>query len=1226
MAPEAMLIDDHCCRRFLVRNAAASVALLLLSSVIAGCSTEGQSPRGDVTRPRSDRTQAAGQSPATADDPVDVAVTEAQADPAEKTSDDTRGSRPAKPSPIVLRRHKDRVTSVACSPDGRILAVGTADGSISLWDICEEITHRASLKGHKLCVHDLDFSPDAGTLVSGGGDMDNAELIFWDVASASKRREHKEFECQWLVGSVAFLAEGKTVAAASLGSVSVVDSDTESVKHQHHAEQYDADVLHCAYSAKNQILAFCETDGVVRLRKPESHSDISTIKTHFGGLRQIEFSPDGKLLATAGGWDRTAKLWNVANGKRIGTLAGHDVSVQTIAFSPDGKMVATGGGDRTIKLWDVDNGKLLASRRAHEDAVNRVVFLLDGRRMVSVSDDKTVKVWQVEEVLQFKPAEATGDTAGDFPTHGVPALRVWRNVYDLDFSPDGKLLAAAGRDMAAQIYDTKTGEPIRALEGLIETRRVSFSPDGKRIAVASKEIVGVWDVETGQEQWRTDAFPHSVASLSFGGEFLAAGGGYGDTEVKVWDSQSGELAHTIETGMREQWIMVAISKDGKLLAASDEEGNILLRNPATVRRVRVLEGIDGDVCELVFSNDGRRLFATYRDNFKDVEGRIRVWDTHSGQQVANLHDKHATVVLAAAFLPETDVLACGTKDGIALWDLGAGREIRRIHKPFQNDVVSLVFSADGRFLAAGAGHSPFMVFDVRSLFDRDLALFIGKLEQFRAESTLSEGVLHVDLYDKPITDDDLALFKGLHVPYTLNLKDCENITDVGLSHLANDVRLRGLNLHRCEKITDGGLMHLAGAKNLESLNLARVKRITDDGMKHLSGLRQLTHLALDWTEITDKGLGHLAGLTNLERLRLPNSITDEGMVHLAEMTKLVELNADCFQLSDDGLTVLANIPHMKTLSLICAKIRGPGLVHIAHMTDMKRLDLNHNEITDDAAKHLKRMTKLEYLVLPEGISDAGFAAFADMTELAELQFGRLPEFTGSGLAHLKRSKLTELSLSEVEGLTDEGMADIGELTQLTRISLPPQLTTNGLVHLHTLTNLESLWFNKTQFDDEGFRHIAKLKSLRELGLSGTRNFTGEGLKHFADFKQLTALNLSSTAVTDEGLVGVSTLRHLKFLALSPQNGDKGLVHLKSLKTLKYLHLDETKVTDDGLAHLEPLEGLKGLSLERTVVTDAGLEHIKKLPNLETLGLYETKVSKAGKEKLEEEMKNLHIRD
>lgn len=1228
MTPGGLLINGRCWRRQFMRCAMVPSVQLFVLSVIAGCSRDGPSPRGDVTQPHPDRTEPTSQSPVTVDEPVDMLVAETQTDPADETFNDQHGAHPTRPTPIVLQTHKDRVTSVACSADGKTLAIAVADGTIGLWSIGEEITHRASLEGHECCVYDLDFSPDAATLVSGGGDMDNAELIFWDVASASKRREHEEFEYQWLVGSVAYLAEGKTVAASSLGGVSVIESGTGTVKHRHHASELAGDELQCAYSAENEMLAFGETDGVVRLRKPECHSDIGTIKAHFGSPRQIEFSPDGKLLATAGGYDRTAKLWTVANGKRVGTLTGHDVSVLTVAFSPDGKMVATGGGDKAIKLWSVDAGKLRASWEAHEDAVNRVVFLLDGRRLVSVSNDKTAKVWQIEEVLRCKPTAASDNTAEDFPTHGVPALDVAtpHSVRDLDLSPDGRLVAAAMNDMEAQLYDTKTGEVVRALEGLSETRRVSFSPDGKRIAVAGEQVVGVWDVETGEEHWRADGFPDYVASLSFGGDFVAAGGWYQDTRVKVWHSRSGELAHTIETGLMQQRVMVAVSKDGKLLAVSDEKGNIVLRNPATGERVRVLEGIDADVHELAFSDDGRELVATYCDTLEDVRGRIRVWDTHSGRAVTNLHDKDVTAVWAAAFLSGIDVLAWGTKDGVTLWDVDANREIRRINKPFYDDVVSLAYSADGRFLAAGEGQSRFMLFVVKSLFDRDLAMFVGELEPFRAEVTLMEGVLHVDLNDKPVTDDDLALFKRLHLPYTLNLEDCENITDVGLSHLANDVQLRGLNLHQCEKITDGGLMHLAGAKNLESLNLHWVELITDEGMKHLSGLKQLKHLDLDWTEITNKGLAHLAGLTNLERLCLPSSITDEGMVHLAGMTKLVELDAGCYDLTDEGLAVLANMPHMKTLRLGFAKIEGPGLVHVAHMTDMRQLDLDDNQITDDAARHLERMTKLERLVLPGGIGDAGFAAFADMTELAKLQFGRLPEFTGSGLDHLKRSKLTELNLSEVEGLTDEGMAGIGELTQLTRLSLPPQLTTDGLVHLHKLTNLESLWFNKTQFDDEGFRHIAKLKSLRELCLNGTKSFTGKGLRHFSDLMQLTDLHLDQTAVTDEGLIAVSRLTHLKSLTLSPQNGDEGLVHLKNLNTLEYLHLHDTKVTDDGLAHLEPLVNLKLLSLDRTAVTDAGLEHIKNLPTLETLGLYETKVSKAAKEKLEEEMDNLFIRD
>ena len=100
--------------------------------------------------------------------------------------------------------------------------------------------------------------------------------------------------------------------------------------------------------------------------------------------------------------DKSVRLWNPADGKEVKNLGTHNGSVYSVAFSPDGKLLASAGSDNLIKIWDVAGQKEIRQLKGHEMGVTGIVFAGDNDTLVSISQDRTMRVWNLKNPLRRK--------------------------------------------------------------------------------------------------------------------------------------------------------------------------------------------------------------------------------------------------------------------------------------------------------------------------------------------------------------------------------------------------------------------------------------------------------------------------------------------------------------------------------------------------------------------------------------------------------------------------------------------------------------------------------------------------------------------------------------------------------------------------------------------------------------------------------------------------------
>ena len=435
--------------------------------------------------------------------------------------------------------------------------------------------------------------------------------------------------------------------------------------------------------------------GVRNQRFPQVNRDqarLSSFTGHTGWVESVEWSPDGKRLASAGGGDASVRVWDALAGEELLSLTGHTGSVGAVAWSPDGKRLASaGGGDAWVRVWDMQTGEELLSLTGHTGWVGAVAWSPDGGRLATGGGDGLVRVWDArsgEKLLSL-----TGHTG-------------W--VRAVAWAPDGKRLASAGDDALVRVWDAWSGVELLSLTGNAGwVRAVAWSPDGKRLASASDDaLVRVWDAQASEELLALSGHTGWVRAVAWSpdGRCLATGGG--GALVRVWDAQAGEelLALAGHTG----WVgAVAWSPDGKRLATGSGDASVRVWDAQAAEELLVLPGHKGPVGAVAWSPDGGCLATGGGDAL------VRVWDPRAGEELLSLAG-HTGWVGAVAWAPDGKRLAAGNGDGLVrVWDPRAGEELLSLagHTDW---VRAVAWSPDGKRLASAGDDALVRVWDAWS--------------------------------------------------------------------------------------------------------------------------------------------------------------------------------------------------------------------------------------------------------------------------------------------------------------------------------------------------------------------------------------------------------------------------------------------------------------------------------------------------------------------------------
>jgi WD40 repeat protein len=641
-------------------------------------------------------------------------------------------------------RWRYNATSIAYSPDGKLLAAGSADNQIRIIDPATGKELRR-LAGHQPRTYNAPRQPRSAT-----------DILVKAVGEGN-------------VTTVAFAADNKTLASGGWdGFVRLWDATTGEELRQIFAHK--AMVTTVVFSQDGKTLASRGgIDGTVRLWDPATGNKRRT----FDGLQKanpwrfnrdsaLAISPDNKTIAA--GDANVIHFWDIASGKESRKLDAHRVCL-SLAFSRDGTLLASGGVDpgkdqHSLRIWDIAKGKeLRRCKLPKNEPPISIAFAPDGKYLAAVIEEDDLHIFAVatgQPVHRLKHYWASrvayAPDGRTLTSARGPTLRRWdattgkelaqefaghqAGVAAVAVSPDGKMVASGGDNI--RLWARATGKPIRRIEVKGYVAALAFSKDGKKLASGGRDrMARLWDVDSGKLVQVLKGAKHMLCgvALSPDGKLLAAGDA--QATMRVWDVDTGKEKYQFDMKSGTENLSLAFSPDGKKLACAGawndssflppgginiqgvhmtrKEGYlVLLWDMATGKEARRFAGLRDKIKSVAFAPDGKILAAASRD------GRIAFWETDTGKDLLYImaHPKHSDVAHTSspsvAFAPDGKTLASASTDKtIRLWDVATAKERGRFQTP---DVgfTTLAFAPDGKTVVSGSADSTVLVWDVKA--------------------------------------------------------------------------------------------------------------------------------------------------------------------------------------------------------------------------------------------------------------------------------------------------------------------------------------------------------------------------------------------------------------------------------------------------------------------------------------------------------------------------------
>ena len=494
------------------------------------------------------------------------------------------------------------------------------------------------------------------------------------------------------IADLGYLPDGKGVVAAS-NFVEIWDLSAGKLLFRQ--QICKAKIVSMSVRSDGKALLLADVDGNVHEWDIASRRVLRKWQTGQKQLMRAQYSPDLKRVLTVGCIPPTIKEWDIATGKELISITGEMEHFTNGIYGPEGKtaIVDSESGYKPIILrYDLSTGKLIhAWLRDYYTYWRDLALSPDGKRILIGSRTRATE-WRLKD---YKLLNTFTGHAG----HAVSAVAYCKN-------PDQILTGC--RDGSIRRWDRRKAKVLlRWIPHQTLVTHIAVSPDGKWVFSAGRNVVVESNIITGKPRFtwpRHSGAATAVAVLPGGVVAISASA---DGTMRKWEIISGKCLGTIKVkGATPGVYAVAVSPDGKRIAAGCKDGVIREYDTQKGTLIRQLKGHFGYVRCLVYTHDGKRLLSSADD------GAVRIWPAEGEKPIAVLKGHRGGVLSVAVSSNDKYVLTGGRDATVRLWDLKKAKLIKT-YTGHRGWVEAVAFIGDSKYGISAGGDGRILKWDLR---------------------------------------------------------------------------------------------------------------------------------------------------------------------------------------------------------------------------------------------------------------------------------------------------------------------------------------------------------------------------------------------------------------------------------------------------------------------------------------------------------------------------------